>query len=189
MSCTTATGGSSRGVALMDHNYWYTGYLVDQIDDDSPQFLSGSVSVPLQLQALWYASIFDGYGMPPGFGGDGHMHYPIELSGAARAATIGATEAELSVAGSGGSSQILNLREGVERFLITDVNNPAASAKAQSDVFVFADVTSGRVEEFNHLPGGSNILYMDGHVEFERYPGQGAVSESVGNFHKTANNI
>ena len=24
--------------------------------------------------------------------------------------------------------------------------------------------------EFNHLPGGANILYMDGHVSFVKYP-------------------
>jgi len=29
----------------------------------------------------------------------------------------------------------------------------------------FATTTS----EFNHIPGGSNVLYMDGHVEFLKY--------------------
>jgi prepilin-type processing-associated H-X9-DG protein len=24
---------------------------------------------------------------------------------------------------------------------------------------------------FNHIPGGSNVLYMDGHVEFQRFAG------------------
>ena len=24
---------------------------------------------------------------------------------------------------------------------------------------------------FNHIPGGSNVLYMDGHAEFVKYPG------------------
>jgi prepilin-type processing-associated H-X9-DG protein len=23
---------------------------------------------------------------------------------------------------------------------------------------------------FNHIPGGSNVLYMDGHVDFQKYP-------------------
>ena len=68
------------------------------------------------------------------------------------------------------------LREGIERFFITDINNPAASALAQSEVWVMfdeiaqADSASG--VKFNHIPGGCNILYMDGHVEFERYPGK-----------------
>ena len=25
---------------------------------------------------------------------------------------------------------------------------------------------------FNHIPGGSNVLYMDGHTEFMKYPGK-----------------
>ncbi|HOZ46621.1 MAG TPA: hypothetical protein PLO37_11195 [Candidatus Hydrogenedentes bacterium] len=30
------------------------------------------------------------------------------------------------------------------------------------------------IDYFNHAPGGCNILYMDGHVEFARYPRQGS---------------
>ena len=26
--------------------------------------------------------------------------------------------------------------------------------------------------DFSHTPSGSNVLYMDGHVEFIRYPGE-----------------
>ena len=62
------------------------------------------------------------------------------------------------------------LREGIERFLITDINNPAGSAKAQSDIHVFWDIFSSVAVNMNHVPGGGNILYMDGHVEFVRYP-------------------
>ena len=70
------------------------------------------------------------------------------------------------------------LREGIERFLITDINNPASSAVAQSEVPVMMDVWAGRAFyeglenaalRFNHVPGGSNVLYMDGHVEYVRY--------------------
>ena len=25
---------------------------------------------------------------------------------------------------------------------------------------------------FNHVPGGANVLFLDGHVEFVRYPGK-----------------
>ena len=62
------------------------------------------------------------------------------------------------------------LREGVERFMITDINNPAASAMAQSEVGYVADFMSPNTEDFNHVAGGGNVLYMDGHVEFMRYP-------------------
>jgi prepilin-type N-terminal cleavage/methylation domain-containing protein/prepilin-type processing-associated H-X9-DG protein len=61
------------------------------------------------------------------------------------------------------------LKEGGERFCITDVNNPAAGAQAQSKVIVMWDPFSASVGQFNHAPGGSNVLYMDGHVEFLRY--------------------
>jgi len=187
MACTGADA-SRRGIALMDHNYWYTGYVLDQIDDDSPQIVY-SEDVPLQVFALWFGAILDGYGMTPNFGGDGTMDYPVQLGGSDRASMLGVSEAELSVAGTAGSDQILNLREGVERFLITDINNAAGSAAAESEVFVSCDITSARISEFNHIPGGSNVLFMDGHVEFQRYPGRGPLSRSVARFHGAANNI
>ena len=79
-------------------------------------------------------------------------------------------------AGNAGGNTVYRLREGIERFLITDINNPAGSAKAQSEVVVMLDSPSqslgGGSAEFSHVPGGGNVLYMDGHVEFIRYPGK-----------------
>jgi prepilin-type processing-associated H-X9-DG protein len=71
---------------------------------------------------------------------------------------------------------LLKLREGAERFLITDVNNAGASARAQSSIWVIADAVDVNVGEFNHIPGGANVLYMDGHVEFIRFPGKWPVN-------------
>lgn len=90
--------------------------------------------------------------------------------------------AGLYLTASGGSlsgSTTYKTREGVERFLITDINNPAGSTLAQSQVPLMADMVSGvhlniwsdAQSRFNHLPGGSNVLYMDGHVEFIRWQG------------------
>ncbi len=73
------------------------------------------------------------------------------------------------------------LKEGIERFFITDINNPAAGALAQSTVPVMLDAYSDRgiwqsytadvgTLRFNHIPGGSNVMYMDGHVEFLKWP-------------------
>jgi prepilin-type processing-associated H-X9-DG protein len=84
------------------------------------------------------------------------------------------------------------LREGIERFFVTDINNPAASAQAQSDLPVMFDAWSNgtgfysSVPEYamnnavnmNHVPGGSNVMYMDGHVEFVKL---GAVPVFPGN--------
>lgn len=69
-----------------------------------------------------------------------------------------------------GSDTIYRLREGIERFFITDINNPAASAVAQSEVPVMYDYPSALVSQYAHVPGGGNVLYMDGHVEFLKYP-------------------
>ncbi len=72
------------------------------------------------------------------------------------------------------------MRDGIERFMITDINNPAAGAQAQSAVPVMWDAWNvsntyhstyagdNGVMRFNHVPGGSNVLYMDGHVGFLR---------------------
>ena len=61
-------------------------------------------------------------------------------------------------------------REGIERFFITDINNPAATAQAQSEIAIMFDLTSADAGEYNHVPGGSNVLFMDGHVSFLRFP-------------------
>jgi len=88
--------------------------------------------------------------------------------------------------GNGGGNTLYRVREGIERFMITDINNPAASALAQSEVPIMMDVIqasnvsftggavkydSSGIQTFNHVPGGCNVLFMDGHVEFIKYPG------------------
>jgi prepilin-type N-terminal cleavage/methylation domain-containing protein/prepilin-type processing-associated H-X9-DG protein len=81
---------------------------------------------------------------------------------------------------------LFRLKEGIERFFITDINNPAASSKAQSTLPVLLDLLSTTVSEFNHVPGGSNVLFMDGHVEFQKYPGNfpttAAFAKLISNF-------
>ncbi len=72
--------------------------------------------------------------------------------------------------GNGGGDTVYRLCEGIERFLITDINNAGASSRAQSNIFIMLDSFSTLTRDFNHVPGGSNVLYMDGHVEFMRYP-------------------
>ncbi|MCP4642856.1 MAG: DUF1559 domain-containing protein [bacterium] len=70
-----------------------------------------------------------------------------------------------------GSDTAYRLREGIERFLISDINNAAATAKAQTSIPVMWDkIFHAAPEEFNHIPGGCNVLFMDGHVTFVRYP-------------------
>jgi prepilin-type N-terminal cleavage/methylation domain-containing protein/prepilin-type processing-associated H-X9-DG protein len=82
---------------------------------------------------------------------------------------------------------IYRFREGIERFMVTDINNPAASATAQSELAVMWDQIAGifdpfggssadevarDIARFNHIPDGCNVLFMDGHVEFLKYLGR-----------------
>jgi len=79
--------------------------------------------------------------------------------------------------GFAGSEVVLRLRDGIERFAVTNINHAGAGAQGQSGIIVMFDVfgdatsagdTAGSIV-FNHIPGGCNALYMDGHVEFVRY--------------------
>ncbi|NIA13745.1 MAG: DUF1559 domain-containing protein [Nitrospiraceae bacterium] len=72
----------------------------------------------------------------------------------------------------GGGNTLYRLREGIERFLVSDINNPAASSAGQSAIPVMWDHLTTQVEDFAHVPGGGNVLYLDGHVTFVRYPGE-----------------
>ena len=70
-----------------------------------------------------------------------------------------------------GFDTLYRMSEGIERFFVTDINSPAGSAKAQSEIAVMHDAVSEDSVNFNHIPGGSNVLYMDGHVAFIKYEG------------------
>lgn len=89
---------------------------------------------------------------------------------------------DMAVEGNAGGDRIWRLREGIERFLITDINNPAGSAEAQSSIPLMMDSIAGAnpnpdanwvpkdaPRAFNHGPKGCNVLYLDGHVEFVAY--------------------
>jgi hypothetical protein len=67
--------------------------------------------------------------------------------------------------GLSGSNMIIRLREGVERFIITDINNPNAAAKAQATLPVMWQLPTAET-------GGGYVLYLDGHTEWVEYPGK-----------------
>ncbi len=83
---------------------------------------------------------------------------------------------------SAGMDPMYRLREGVERYLITDINNAGASIEGQTNVTVMSDTVSIAVANYNHVPGGSNVLYLDGHVDFVKYPGTFPVTRVWSNF-------
>ena len=69
----------------------------------------------------------------------------------------------------GGGDTMYRLREGIERFMITDINNPAAGNTAQTEVPVMWDHLTPQIQGSSHVPAGMNVLYMDGHVSWEYY--------------------
>ena len=79
-----------------------------------------------------------------------------------------------------GDRTFYRFREGIERFMITDINNPAGSAMAQSVVPVVFETILGKPPGAPfRKPAGCNVLYMDGHVEFIRYGEQFPATEAA----------
>lgn len=70
-----------------------------------------------------------------------------------------------------GGDTLHRLKDGIERFMITDINNPGASEAGSTRIPTVWDHISTKVADFAHVPGGANVLYLDGHVEFQKYPG------------------
>jgi prepilin-type N-terminal cleavage/methylation domain-containing protein/prepilin-type processing-associated H-X9-DG protein len=163
---------TTQGVHILDDSYHYYGYLLDKLED-KPDYITDASAVlfvpppapaPKQLLALVADISFSLLGGPD-FNDEyetSSKDWPLSASGLFIANCTGNC-------GTGQSNTLLHLREGIERFLITDINNPAGSAKAQSEVFVMWDKVSSVPEAFNHVPGGSNVLYLDGHVAFIKY--------------------
>lgn len=189
MACLGETGRAmtNRGWGLLDHHYWYTGYVLDRIDDSDPQVVYGRTTpgpTPTQLLAVFIGGIFLS-NRDSSWGGDGSgaLGFNLNLSGKSFQGN------SFEGAGNRGGNTLYHLREGIERFLVTDINNPAASAVSQSDLWVYTDVVSTIPSEFNHIPGGCNILFMDGHVAFERYPGRAPVNRGVASLMGNVNNL
>lgn len=73
----------------------------------------------------------------------------------------------------GNGNVLRRLELGAARFLITDHANPDKANAASSRIPIAWDgaTSEGNTSMgFNHIPGGSNVLFLDGHVEFQKYP-------------------
>ncbi|NLN92005.1 MAG: DUF1559 domain-containing protein [Candidatus Hydrogenedens sp.] len=170
---------------LIDESYFYLGWAFDNLE------LSSRASEFALMQTMLSSQISGDPWVPTQIGAalDGlaqnnQAQMMAIFAGTDDNAVLGAAgvmDKDLPIAsdfvgqgiGNGQSDTVYRLREGIERFLITDINNPAASAQAQSTLFIMLDtIGSGANQKFfNHIPGGCNVLFMDGHVEFLRYIG------------------
>lgn len=173
----------SQGAMSADDSYFYLGWTFDRADSSRSVADSQSIqSAQDAITALDGGSIQGDYpvrlqllGWLMGFGQvyeDAMTTSDMHLLKAWINTGIDLTAVDPIFEGQGnaGSSIILHLKEGVERFTITDVNNMAATSQGQTRIFVMWDMVATRPDYFNHAPGGSNVLFMDGHVEFQRYP-------------------
>ena len=162
-------------------SYAYLGWLFDGLgwgatDPGDYIFLSGAMrvlagefnidSIPIQIGAALNAVFLEAAPYiiaDEGLPGQAAVDHDIDVSKEEPGAGFG----------NGHGDTIYRIREGIERFLISDINNAARSAQAQSTVFVMFDLigTGAGVSVFNHVPGGCNVLYLDGHVDFVRYHG------------------
>ena len=159
-------------------SYTYLGWVYDRCDE-GPALMADPAFVA-SLAAAFKISIPDGATAP--------RQFIMQFLNVMRANNLGQMACNLkgpyppydndttglSPDGNAGGDTIYRLKEGIERFLITDINNPAATTMAQSNIFVMWDLVSSEVKAFNHVPGGGNVLYMDGHVEFIKYPSRKA---------------
>ncbi len=68
------------------------------------------------------------------------------------------SDIELAQALPSGMDTIFRMREGIERFLIADINNPRAAAEVQAEIPLMIERTTGTA-------GPINVLYLDGHVD------------------------
>ena len=171
--------GLSRTVS---GSYTYDEVIWDKMDDAIHEVYSGWA--PDLYMKQYAAEIYNYLEVGPGEQ-DQFAYYDNNRTFSS--ATLATAECN-NPCGNGGTNTLYRLREGVERFMVSDVDNPSATAMAQSKISIMYDNVGGSTSQeakdtglltdFNHVPGGSNVLYLDGHVEFVRYPGKWPVSKS-----------
>jgi prepilin-type N-terminal cleavage/methylation domain-containing protein/prepilin-type processing-associated H-X9-DG protein len=167
------TGGLDPVQAWPGGGYWYTGWAAAE-SMDTWLSLKGWREIATDSWGSDYGPLVD-LDIDTGEIDEGAFASMMANMEAAVGANDPAFSWPLYPTGNGGArgGTLFRLREGVERFMITDINNPAGSAMAQSELGVSWDWISPNPDElslYNHIPGGVNILFMDGHVSFFKYP-------------------
>lgn len=155
--CTSRT----QGQQVVDASYFYFGWLFDKAGGNEDELTFGGITGPRQMvEAL------------------GSLLLPWAITGPPSLIDEKKIEGDITTftegQGNGGLGKTIHrLRHGAERFLITDINNEAAGQSAASSIWIMVDNISTTPARFNHVPGGANVLYLDGHVAFMRYDQNG----------------
>mgnify|MGYP001197148720 CR=1 FL=1 len=179
-----------QSMVIVDSSYIYTGFIFDLIgrNDLPPMQISEFPWVAGGASAVGFAAPADGY-ITAQFGAavDAILKNVVDyLTGSSPYSGNPAGVALLKIAnndleldphpsagnlGNARGDRIYRLKEGNERFLITDVNHARAVGMAQSSIFAMMDLfgNSGAIPFFNHVPSGCNVLFMDGHVDWAPY--------------------
>ena len=166
-------------IRLAGHSYIYEGYALSWNQADPG--LKGGLANPILSNFFGFKGLTSGFAALVSGGAVGANWVGWEK---------GAHTGDISnvVYEDGSTGKVLRLREGAERFMVTNVLNTGNADQAASKLPVMWDTNNQYsaalaallgdpdynptliTGEFNHLPGGSNMLFLDGHVEFVRYP-------------------
>jgi len=178
MGVHLACDDANDGLMAADDSYVYLGFVLDKTGPADPTFDTIGLALLLddivsaegnsQIGAAIAAVLLDTVGLINGTPNANARDSDISSGNLSSAATTIGIPTGQNI-GNGDSGEVYRLREGIERFLITDINNPGASARAQSSIWIMGDLIATTTEDYNHIPGGSNILFLDGHVSFIRY--------------------
>jgi len=151
--------------AALGRSYWYHGFAVANVNEFYGMWnATGTQPVVESVSPVGAAPVM----------------MPITVKDWDRDLTVEDQLAWTAILGTGfgNGNEVMRLREGIERFAICDINSPSGAALGQSGIPIMFD-TFGNTDAsgytantviFNHIPGGCNVLYMDGHVAFIRYP-------------------
>lgn len=154
--------------ALLGRSYWYQGYGTYSTDSFYG-LLNATAAAPTVGAVIPAGTIV----------GTSPVNEPITLKNWDVDLPIATKLPWIATLGTGLKPKTaMRLKRGVERLITTDIGNPNADKKAEGEIIVAfdtfgavvdADTTAGD-RSFNHLKQGCNVLYLDGHVRFRKYP-------------------